>query len=72
MAMLVHQFEEYGIPGGFPKIGNQTFGEIFGDTTHLSHYPLNANQVLINNVFMTYPFYILAIIFPGAIWYGLI
>ncbi|WP_125583177.1 HXXEE domain-containing protein [Levilactobacillus cerevisiae] len=69
MAMLVHQFEEYGIPGGFPSIFNEA---VLGEHTVPDRYPLNANQVMINNVFMTYPFYILAIIFPGAIWYGLI
>jgi len=69
MALLVHQFEEYGIPGGFPSIFNIA---VSNEKTVPDRYPLNANQVMINNVFMAYPFYILAILFPGAIWYGLI
>ncbi|BDZ31993.1 HXXEE domain-containing protein [Lactiplantibacillus brownii] len=69
MAMLVHQFEEYGLPGGFPSIFNIA---VNGEKNVPERYPLNANQVMINNVFMAYPFYILAILFPGAIWYGLI
>ncbi|MCC8093923.1 MAG: HXXEE domain-containing protein [Tannerellaceae bacterium] len=69
MAMLVHQFEEYGMPGGFPSIFNIAFS---GQKKDVDRYPLNANTAMINNVFMTYPFYILAIISPGAIWYGLI
>lgn len=69
MAMLVHQFEEYGVPGGFPSIFNIV---CVREISTPDRYPLNANQVMINNVFMTYPFYILAIIFPNAIWYGLI
>lgn len=69
MAMLVHQFEEYGIPGGFPAIFNIAF---WGQKKDVDRYPLNANTAMIDNVLMTYPFYILAIIFPGAIWYGLI
>ena len=68
MGMLFHQFEEYGWPGGFPGLSNITFNS----TEALDRYPLNAQTAMINNVFMTYTFYILAIIFPGAIWYGLI
>ncbi|GEO64644.1 HXXEE domain-containing protein [Companilactobacillus nantensis] len=69
MAMLVHQFEEYGLPGGFPSIFNIV---CCGEKEVPENYPLNANQVMINNVFMAYTFYILAIIFPNTIWYGLI
>ncbi|AOR61803.1 HXXEE domain-containing protein [Pectobacterium wasabiae] len=68
MGFLVHQFEEYGIPGGFPSLGNVTFGE----KKDFDRYPLNANLVMIDNVFITYPFYIIPIFFPDLIWLGLI
>jgi len=69
MAMLVHQFEEYATPGGFPGVGN--IG-MFGERKAPERYPLNANQVLISNVLLTYPFYIIPIFFPDLIWLGLI
>lgn len=69
MAMLVHQFEEYAYPGGFPAISN---GAIFGAKNYSDRYPLNANQCMISNVFLTYPFYIAAISFPNFIWLGLV
>jgi hypothetical protein len=68
MAMLVHQFEEYAYPGGFPAIAN---GVLFGEKNVPDRYPLNANQCLISNVFLTYPFYIAAIVWPQVIWLGL-
>ena len=68
MAMLVHQFEEYGIPGGFPSFMNAI---AFGERTVPDRYPLNANTAMINNVFMTYTFYMTAIFFPDVIWLGL-
>lgn len=68
MAMLVHQFEEYGVPGGFPSFMNAI---AFGERAVPDRYPLNANTAMINNVFMTYTFYITAIFFPDVIWLGL-
>lgn len=68
MAMLVHQFEEYAWPGGFPSISNIVS---FGEKKVPERYPLNANQCFISNVFLTYAFYIAAVFFPGIIWLGL-
>jgi len=68
MAMLAHQFEEYAYPGGFPAIANIA---MFGEKNVPERYPLNANQCLISNVFLTYPFYIAAIFLPNIIWLGL-
>jgi len=65
MAMLIHQVEEYGIPGGFPSINNMVS---FKEKKAPDRYPFNANQVWISNVFLTYTFYIAAIIFPHLIW----
>jgi len=68
MALLVHQFEEYGFPGGFPAIMNIAWhpGEGLPDRC-----PLNRNSALFVNVFFAYPFYILPIVFPNLIWLGL-
>lgn len=68
MALLVHQFEEYALPGGFPSIFNTT---VLGEKKVSERYPLNANQCLITNVFLAYTFYISAVIWPSVIWLGL-
>jgi hypothetical protein len=68
MAMLVHQFEEYAFPGGFPGITNIV---MMGEKKVPDRYPLNANQCWISNVFLTYPFYIVPVFFPNLIWLGL-
>ena len=67
MALLVHQFEEYACPGGFPAIFNVA---MLGEKNFPERYPLNTNQCLITNVFLAYPFYIAAVIFPNLIWLG--
>jgi hypothetical protein len=69
MGMLIHQFEEYGVPGGLPGLAN--IG-LFGERQYADRYPLNANQCMISNVFLTYPFYIIPVFFPNLIWLGLI
>lgn len=43
MALLVHQFEEYACPGGFPPIFNIS---VLGEKRTPERYPLNANQCL--------------------------
>lgn len=68
MAMLVHQFEEYALPGGFSSITNIV---MFGEKKAPDRYPLNANQCWISNVLLTYPFYIIPVFFPKLIWLGL-
>jgi len=68
MALLVHQFEEYACPGGFPAIFNIA---VLGEKKVPERYPLNTNQCLITNVFLAYPFYIAAVIFPNLVWLGL-
>lgn len=60
MALLVHQYEEYAAPGGFPAIFNIALS---GEKELSDHYPLNTNQVLTTNVFIAYTFYIVAAIF---------
>jgi hypothetical protein len=68
MALLVHQFEEYGWPGGEPAVMNIAMRPS-GDKP--DRYPLNRQSALIINVFIAYSFYILAIIFSNVIWLGL-
>ena len=69
MALLVHQFEEYAWPGGFPAVMNIAWQPKEGGKP--DRYPLNRQSALFVNVFFAYPFYILAIIFPNLIWLGL-
>jgi hypothetical protein len=68
MALLVHQYEEYALPGGFPSIFNIA---VFGEKNVPERYPLNTNQVLVTNVFLAYPFYIVPIFLPNLIWFGM-
>lgn len=65
MGMLVHQFEEYALPGGFPSIANCVG---MGEKEAPDRYPLNANQCFISNVFLCYATYIVPIFFPNLIW----
>ena len=68
MALLVHQFEEYGLPGGFPALFNVIMN---GETQAPDRFPQNSHLAMVVNVALAYPFYIAAILFPGAIWLGL-
>lgn len=68
MALLVHQFEEYALPGGFPAVFNIAW---MGEKEHADRYPLNRKSVLVVNVIGAYPFYVLPILFPNLIWLGL-
>ena len=68
MALLVHQFEEYALPGGFPAAYNMALS---GEREHPDRYPLNTLSSFVVNVALGYPFYLLAVLFPGLIWLGL-
>ncbi len=69
MALLVHQFEEYAWPGGFPAIMNIAWQP--GEKEKSDRYPLNRQSAWFVNVLIAYPFYILPILFPNLIWLGL-
>ena len=69
MALLVHQFEEYAWPGGFPAVMNIAWQP--GEKGKSDRHPLNQQSALFVNVFVAYPFYILPILFPNLIWLGL-
>ncbi len=68
MALLVHQFEEYGVPGGFPALFNVIMN---GETKAPDRFPQNSNLAMVVNVPLAYSFYIAGILFPGTIWLGL-
>jgi hypothetical protein len=68
MSLMVHQFEEYAIPGGFPAVWNMA---VIGEKESPDRYPLNRLTCVCVNTFAAYPFYILSIIFYKAIWLGL-
>ncbi|MCC8141790.1 MAG: HXXEE domain-containing protein [Lachnospiraceae bacterium] len=67
MGMLMHQFEEYALPGGFPMVSNMAG---LGEVDHPERYPLNARQCFISNVIFCYLSYIIPIFFPNLIWMG--
>lgn len=67
VAILLHQFEEYGLPGGEPAIMNMVLQP--SDTPN--RYPLNQNSAMITNVVVTYVFYLLPVFFSSVIWLGL-
>ena len=60
MCLLIHQFEEYAVPGGFPSAWN--IG-VSGETEVGDRYPLNTKSAFIVNICCAYPIYILGIIF---------
>ena len=67
IAMLVHQFEEYGFPGGEPMIMNLALqGSDIPD-----RYPLNQFSAMFTNVFFAYVIYLLPILLPELIWLGI-
>lgn len=67
IAILIHQFEEYGFPGGEPAIMNIV---LQGSNTPYN-YPLNQNSAMITNVLGAYVFYLIPVFFPNIIWLGL-
>ncbi len=68
MALLVHQFEEYGLPGGFPAIMNSIISE---EMEAPDRFPLNQKNVTVVNTIGAYSFYIIPIFLPNLIWFGL-
>ncbi|PYH40140.1 HXXEE domain-containing protein [Aspergillus saccharolyticus JOP 1030-1] len=67
LALIVHQFEEYRFPGGFPAIMNIAVQE--SDVP--DRYPLNAQSAMFTNVLSTYGLYLPVIFFPEVTWLGL-
>ena len=67
MALPLHQFEEYELPGGGPIVINKVF---WGEKERYLNYPGNWNSIMIVNL-SSYIFYILALCLPNVIWLGL-
>ncbi len=67
IAILVHQYEEYGYPGGEPAIMNMALQK----SDLPERYPLNQNSAMITNVLVTYTVYLLPVFLPRVIWLGL-
>jgi hypothetical protein len=65
ISLFLHQFEEYQLPGGFPRmINNALFNSKQPD-----RYPLNSNTALIINTSVGWMLYVLAFLFAEhAIW----
>lgn len=66
-ALLIHQFEEYGWPGGGPWILNQ----VMRKSEQPDRYPLNQNNAFFINVVFAWPFYLLPVFYPQVAWLGL-
>ena len=66
-AFLLHEFEEYRFPGGFPAVWNI----VFNNSDVPDRYPLNQNSTMIVNLMLAYIVYLLPVLFPNVIWLGL-
>ena len=69
IVVLLHQFEEYSWPGGFPAVANK----VFIPSLKLDRFmnPLNQNSSMVANLIFAYVFYLLPVFFPSVIWLGL-
>lgn len=67
MALLIHQFEEYVLPGGGPVVVNMA---TFGEKVNYMKYPGNMLSSMIVN-HLAWITYLLAFFFPQLIWLGL-
>lgn len=65
--LLLHQFEEYRLPGGEQWILNEVSQPKGGPA---DSFPLNANSAAIGNVALWIP-YLVPVFFPDVIWLGL-
>lgn len=69
IVVLLHQFEEYSWPGGFPAVANLIFMRL--EPMSRVFKPLNQLSSAVANVTFAYVFYLLPVFFPNAIWLGL-
>lgn len=68
VSLLLHQFEEYRLPGTFPGMMNR----VMFTSTEPDRYPLNPNTALIVNISVGWLVYLLAAIFgESAVWLGI-
>lgn len=66
IALLVHQVEEYGWPGGEPAVMNIALRQ----SDIPDRYPLNQLSAMLVNCFIAYVIYVIPIFFPDKIWMG--
>jgi hypothetical protein len=69
IVVLLHQFEEYSWPGGFPAMANLVL--MTGKFTSRFFMPLNQLSSAAANLTFAYVFYLLPVFFPHTIWLGL-
>lgn len=67
IVVLLHQFEEYSWPGGFPAVANM----VLFSSANPDRWPLNQNSSMVANIMLAYGFYLVPVFFPGVIWLGL-
>lgn len=79
IALLLHQFEEFGFPGGGPAIANmfspvtQSLAAASGSDYKpiVDRYPLNQNNAMAGNMTFSYGMYLIPAFFPQVIWMGI-
>ena len=69
IVVLLHQFEEYSWPGGFPAVANMVL--MPNSSVKPDRYPLNQNSSMVANLIFAYVFYLLPVFFSNVIWLGL-
>jgi hypothetical protein len=69
IVVLLHQFEEYSWPGGFPPMANMALMPHQGAKP--DRFPLNQNSSMVANLVFAYGFYLVPVFFPNVIWFGL-
>ena len=67
IVVLLHQFEEYTWPGGFPAVANM----VLFKSDKPDRFPLNQNSSMVTNLIFAYVLYLLPVFFPNVIWLGL-
>ena len=69
IVVLLHQFEEYSWPGGFPAVANLVLMPMASFSRYFK--PLNQFSSAVANCVFAYVFYLLPVFFPHTIWLGL-
>jgi len=59
IAVLLHQFEEYRWPGGFPAVANM----VLFSSEKPDRYPLHQNSSMVANIIFAYVFYLVPVLF---------
>ena len=67
IGLLLHQFEEYGTPGGTPVFINKYMQK----SDIPDRYPLNQKSAMVTNCLIVYVCYLLPVFLPNMIWLGL-